>query len=263
MTAGRAATAAVPDAPREPASLYSTTIGKKIAMALGGLVLFGYLVLHLIGNLKVFYGEAKFNEYSEFLRSVGAPVLGHSQLLWIVRIILLAAVLVHVVAYAQLWAKSRAARRIGYRRYDPEVFSRASRTMKWGGIAILFFVIYHILHLTTGDVHPEFIPHSAYHNLVTGMRSPLSGSIYVIGMIAVGLHLYHGLWSVFQTMGMNNRSYSHLRRPFAVIVAGVPTLSSANPRIVASPPAKKRSLAGRSSRICVSTVPSGFTTCTS
>ena len=223
MTAGRAATAAVPDAPREPASLYSTTIGKKITMALAGLVLFGYLVLHVIGNLKIFSGEAKFNEYSEFLRVMGAPIFGYSQLLWIIRIILLVAVLLHIVAYAQLWAKSRAARRIGYRRYDPEVFSRASRTMKWGGIAILFFVIYHILHLTTGDLHPEFIPHSAYHNLVTGMRSPLS-LIYVIGMIAVGLHLYHGLWSFFQTMGLNNRTYNRLRRPFAMIVALAITL---------------------------------------
>lgn len=223
MTAGSASTA-VPNAPREPKSLYSTTIGKKIAMALAGLVLFGYLVLHLIGNLKVFFGEDKFNEYSEFLRAMGAPVFGRSELLWIVRIILLVAVLVHIVAYAQLWAKSRAARRIGYRKYDPRVFSQASRAMKWGGIAIVFFVVYHILHLTTGDVHSEFIPHSPYHNLVTGMRDPLAASIYVIGMIAVGLHLYHGLWSFFQTMGMNNRTYNRLRRPFAAITAAVITL---------------------------------------
>lgn len=193
-------------------------------MALAGLVLFGYLILHLVGNLKVFYGETKFNEYSEFLRAVGAPVLGHSQLLWIVRIILLAALLVHVVAYIQLWATSRAARRIGYRKFEPEVFSRASRTMQWGGIAILLFVVYHILHLTTGDVHPEFVPHSPYHNLITGMRDPLASAIYVIGVSAVGLHLYHGLWSVFQTMGWNNKAYSRLRRPFAIIVSLAITL---------------------------------------
>ena len=213
-----------PRAAREPVSLYSTTIGKKIAMSLAGIVLFGYLVLHLIGNLKVFTGETHFNEYSEFLRAVGAPVLGESQLLWIIRLILLAALIVHLVAVVQLWSKSRAARSIGYRKYDPEVFSRASRTMKWGGIAILVFVIYHVLHLTTGDVHPEFIPHSPYHNLVTGMRDPLASSIYVIGVVAVGFHLYHGLWSFFQTMGWNNRQYKRLRRPFALIVALAITL---------------------------------------
>ena len=213
-----------PLAAREPVSLYSTTIGKKIVMSLAGVVLFGYLVLHLIGNLKVFYGEEKFNEYSEFLRAVGAPVLGESQLLWLVRLVLLAALIVHVVAVVQLWSKSRAARAVGYRKYDPEVFSRASRTMKWGGIAILLFAAYHVLHLTTGDVHPEFIPHSPYHNLVTGMRDPLASVIYVVGVVAVGLHLYHGLWSVFQTMGWNNKQYNRLRRPFAIIVSLAITL---------------------------------------
>lgn len=209
---------------REPATLYQTTIGKKVAMAGAGLVLFGYLVLHLIGNLKVFTGEQHFNEYSEFLRTVGAPALGHSQLLWIVRIVLLAALIVHVVAFVQLWAKSRAARTVGYRKYEPEVFSRASRTMKWGGIAILFFVVYHILHLTTGDVHPSFEAHQAYRNLVNGFQSPLSSLIYVVGVVAVGMHLYHGLWSVFQTMGWNNKHYNRLRRPLALVIALAITL---------------------------------------
>lgn len=213
-----------PRVAREPGSLYGTTIGKKVAMALAGLVLFGYLVLHLIGNLKVFTGEQHFNEYSEFLRTVGAPALGHSQLLWIVRLILLAALLVHVVAYLQLWAKSRAARTVGYRKYEPEVFSRASRAMKWGGIAILLFVVYHILHLTTGDAHPEFIQHQPYRNLVNGFQDPLASIIYVIAMIAIGLHVYHGLWSATQTLALNNKHYNHLRRPIALGIALVITL---------------------------------------
>ena len=213
-----------PRVAREPGSLYGTTIGKKVAMALAGLVLFGYLVLHLIGNLKVFTGEQHFNEYSEFLRTVGAPALGYGQLLWIVRLILLAALLVHVAAYVQLWAKSRAARTVGYRKYEPEVFSRASRAMKWGGIAILLFVVYHILHLTTGDAHPEFIQHQPYRNLVNGFQSPLSSAIYVIGMIAVGMHVYHGLWSATQTLALNNKHYNHLRRPIALTIALVITL---------------------------------------
>jgi len=193
-------------------------------MALAGLVLFGFLIAHLIGNLKVFTGEQHFNEYSEFLRTVGAPALGYGQLLWILRIGLLAALLVHLAAYAQLWAKSRAARTVGYKKYEPDVFTRASLTMKWGGIAILLFVIYHILHLTTGDVHPQFVAHQAYRNLVNGFQSPLSSIIYVIGMGAVGMHLYHGLWSALQTMGLNGRQYSHLRRPFAIVTALALTL---------------------------------------
>ena len=216
--------ASPPRAAREPVSLYATTIGKKIALALAGVVLFGYLVLHVIGNLKIFTGEEHFNEYSAFLRTMGAPVFGYSQLLWIIRIVLLAALIVHVVAVVQLWSKSRAARAIGYRKFDPEVFSRASRTMKWGGIAILFFVIYHLLHLTTGHLHPDFVAHGAYHNLVTGMRDPLAAAIYVIGVVAVGLHLYHGIWSAFQTLGWNNKTYSRLRRPFALIVSLAITL---------------------------------------
>ncbi len=216
--------APAPPRARELDSLYQTTIGKKVAMALAGIVLFGYLVLHLIGNLKVFTGERHFNEYSEFLRTVGAPALGHSQLLWIVRLILLAALLVHVVASIQLYTRSRSARSVRYAKYNPEVFSRASRTMAWGGIAILLFVVYHILHLTTGDVHPAFEAHQAYRNLVNGFKSPLSSVIYVIGMVAVGMHLYHGLWSATQTMGWNNKNYNHVRRPAAMIVALAITL---------------------------------------
>lgn len=205
-------------------NIYRSSIGKKVAMALAGLVLFGYVVLHLIGNLKAFYGEDKFNEYSEFLRAVGAPVFGHSQLLWIIRIILLVALLVHVGAFVQLWRRSASAREVGYRKYDPEVFSSISRTMKWGGFAILFFVVYHILHLTTGTVHPDFVHGSPFHNLVTGFQDPLASIIYVIGVVAVGMHLYHGLWSVFQTMGWNNPNYNRFRRPFAAVVAAAITI---------------------------------------
>ena len=209
---------------REPTTLYQTTIGKKVAMAVAGLVLWGYLLLHLAGNLKAFTGEQHFNEYSEWLRTMGAPVLGYAQGLWLVRIILIIALLVHLVAFVQLWLRSRAARRVGYRKFEPEVFSYASRTMKWGGIAILLFVVYHLLHLTTGDVHPTFEAHQAYRNMVSGFQSPLPSVIYVIGMIAVGLHLYHGLWSVFQTMGWNNKNWNHLRRPVAMAIALVITL---------------------------------------
>lgn len=213
-----------PEERRELKTLYSSSIGKKWAMAVAGLVLFGFLVLHLIGNLKLFYGEDKFNHYSEFLRTVGAPIFANGQLLWIIRIVLLAALGVHVVAMIQLWKKSSGARRHGYRKYDPEVFSSVSRSMKWGGIAILAFVVWHILHLTTGTVHTDFVPGNPYHNLVVGFHQWYNDVIYVVGVVAVGMHLYHGLWSVFQTFGWNNVHYNRWRRPFAVFVSLAITL---------------------------------------
>ena len=197
-------------------SLYATSIGKKLAMAFASLFLVFFIIAHLWGNLKVFAGPEKFNHYGEFLRVMGAPMLGTSQALWLLRIVLLAAVLVHIVAYLQLWRQSRAARRQAYKKYDPEVFSYASKTMKWGGIAILLFVVYHILHFTTGTVHPEFMPGLPYENLVIGLSSWPVALFYILAVLALGLHLYHGTWSALQTFGFTSPKYNHLRRPIAL-----------------------------------------------
>lgn len=198
---------------------YDTTVGKKITMAVAGIVLYGFVLGHMVGNLKVYQGREAFNHYAEGLRTFGAPFFGHAQVLWLVRLALLAAVAVHIVAAFQLWRKSRAARRVQYTKFDALTFSFASRTMAWGGVAILAFVIYHLMHLTFGNVHPDFIPGDAYHNFVTGFQSVPVSVAYVIAMIPLGFHLYHGFWSVFQTLGASNPAYNRWRRPLAAIIA--------------------------------------------
>lgn len=201
--------------------LAGTTVGKKILMALSGLILWGFVIGHMIGNLKVYQGPEAFNHYAEGLRTFGAPFFGRGQLLWLARLILLAAVGVHIVAAVQLVLKSRAARTVGYKKLQAQTFSFASRTMAWGGVTILAFVIYHLLHFTFGTVHQDFRPGDAYHNLVTGFQSLPVSLAYMAAMIPLGFHLYHGLWSALQTLGANNPAYTKWRRPLAGFIAVV------------------------------------------
>jgi succinate dehydrogenase / fumarate reductase cytochrome b subunit len=196
-------------------SLYDSTVGKKITMAASGIVLVGFVVVHMIGNLKVYQGRDAFNHYAEGLRVFGAPFFAQGQLLWIARLILLAAVGVHILAAIQLTLRSRAARAHRYSRFDALVFSQASRTMFWGGLILAGFVVYHLLHFTLGNAHPDFIPGDAYHNLVVGFSMWPVSLAYIAAMIPLGLHLYHGTWSVFQTLGANNPRYNRYRRPLA------------------------------------------------
>ncbi len=199
--------------------LITTTVGKKLLMAASGLILWGFVIVHMLGNLKVYQGAAAFNHYAEWLRTVGAPIFGRGQLLWVARLILLAAVAVHLVAAFQLVRKSRAARRTQYRQFRPQVFSLASRTMAWGGVTILAFVIYHLMHFTFGNVHPDFRAGNAYHNFVIGLQSVPVSLAYLVAMIPLGLHMYHGLWSAFQTLGANHPLYQRWRRPLAAASA--------------------------------------------
>ena len=199
--------------------LYDTSVGKKIAMALSGAILLLFVIVHMLGNLKVYQGPESFNHYAEGLRSFGAPFFGRGQVLWLIRIALLAAVLVHIIAALQLTRQSRAARQHGYRKFDSLAFSYASRTMLWGGIIILAFVVFHLMHLTFGNAHPDFVPGDAYHNLVVGFRSWPVSVAYIAAMIPLGLHLYHGVWSAFQTLGANNPRYNRWRRPLAAVIA--------------------------------------------
>jgi succinate dehydrogenase / fumarate reductase, cytochrome b subunit len=178
------------------------------------------VVVHMIGNLKVYQGPDAFNQYAEGLRSFGSPFLGHGQALWLARLVLLASVVIHIGAAVSLVRQSQAARARGYRQYDGGlVFSYASRTMVWGGIIILAFVIYHLLHLTFGTVHPDFVPHNAYHNFIIGFQMWPVSLFYILAMIPLGLHMYHGLWSALQTLGANNPRYNGWRRPLAMAIA--------------------------------------------
>ena len=200
-------------------SLYRSSVGKKIMMAATGLVLIGFVVVHMLGNLKVFLGEEHFNEYAEFLREVGAPAVPHEGLLWIARVVLLVCVGWHMLAALQVWLQSRAARGEPYKKGNDLSFSYASRTMRWGGLVILAFVVYHVLHLTLGFVGPEFDHNSPYDNLVAGFQVVPIAVFYMLAMIPLGLHMYHGVWSACQTLDINNPRIRNLRRPFSAAVA--------------------------------------------
>jgi succinate dehydrogenase cytochrome b subunit len=196
--------------------LWRSTTGKKIVMAVTGLIMIGWVTGHLLGNLLIFGGAAKVNAYAAFLHSTG-------ELLWLVRLLLLVCVVLHITAAVQLTAIDRAARPVGYARHDYRAATVASRTIRWGGFLLLVFVIFHLLHMTFGTVHPAFVGGDVYHNLTTGLAVPWVAGFYVLAMVALGLHLYHGTWSGFRTLGLNRPTDNPLRRRavtvFAVAVA--------------------------------------------
>ncbi len=195
---------------------YQTPVGKKVVMAVTGVILFGYLVAHLLGNLQIYTGNpANINAYAEFLHSKPA-------VLWGARIVLLAAVILHIVAAVQLWLLKRAARPISYYKKEDTGSNYAARTMVWSGPIIAAFVVFHVLHLTTGDVVPLVMTPQGpdvYHNVINGFRNPVISSFYILAMILLCLHLYHGLWSMFQSMGISHPRYTPFLKKFAAAFA--------------------------------------------
>jgi succinate dehydrogenase / fumarate reductase cytochrome b subunit len=173
----------------------------------------------MLGNLKIYSGQAKFDAYAHWLREMGAPLLAHGEALWLVRIALFAAVVIHIISAAQLTLTSWRARDVKYRKEERLAFSYASYTMRWGGVVVGLFVIYHLLHLTWGTVHQDFVAGSPYHNVVAGFRVWWVSAVYILAMIPLALHVYHGIWSGLQTLGLNHPSYNIWRRPFAAAVA--------------------------------------------
>jgi succinate dehydrogenase / fumarate reductase cytochrome b subunit len=195
-------------------------------MAITGVILFGWIFLHMAGNLKLFFGAEALNHYAEWLRDLGAPILPHEAALWLTRILLLVAVVFHIHSAWMLTVMNRNARPIDYADREFVKGSYAARTMRWGGVIILLFVIYHLLHLTTGDVHHAFVPGDVYHNVVSGFQVWWVAAVYIVANLALGLHLYHGLWSMFSSVGLTNPRFEQLRRTFASVFAIV--ITSAN-----------------------------------
>ncbi len=200
-------------------TLYRSSIGKKAVMAITGIIGYGFVIAHMVGNLKVFEGAEGFNAYAEFLRTVGEPAVPARTLLWIARIVLLAAVTLHVVSAIQLTRQANDGRPVAYREKRRKVASFASMTLRWGGTAILLFIIYHLAHFTFGTAHPNFIKGDAYHNVVVGFQNPLVVGIYMIAVLALAMHLYHGVWSMLQTLGLNNARTTRLWRGLATASA--------------------------------------------
>jgi len=191
---------------------WHSSVGKKAVMAVTGLVMIGFLIIHALGNLQVFSGPLKINEYSAALRRLGP-------LLWIARGGLIVALVLHVIAAYQLTRRMQTARPVGYAVQDPQVSTVAARTIRWGGVLLLVFVVLHLLHFTFGTIHPAFDHKDVYGNLVAGFQIWWVALLYVAAMVGLGLHLYHGTWSSIRTLGLTRPSGDPLKRRVAAVLA--------------------------------------------
>jgi succinate dehydrogenase / fumarate reductase, cytochrome b subunit len=214
-------------------TLYRTTVGRKAIMALTGMMLVGFVVFHMYGNTKLYQGPEAFNEYAKGLRYLGYPVFGYEHLLWVARLGLIGAVVGHIWAATTLTLQSRAATAAqavsATKRYGKQQRQTgyAAYTMRFGGVVLLLFIIYHLLHLTFGTVgyapgtfiHPEGGEYQVYNNVINGFQNPLIVGFYMLATIFLGMHLFHGVWSMFQTLGLNNRKYNSLFRGLAGAIA--------------------------------------------
>jgi succinate dehydrogenase / fumarate reductase cytochrome b subunit len=199
-------------------------------MAGTGLVFIGYLLLHMYGNLKVFAGAESFNTYAHHLRTLGEPILPYAGALWVLRVVLIASILVHVYAAFRLWARANHARG-GAKRYQTKRTklgvqrTYASFTLRWGGVIILLFVIYHLLHLTFNTIHPGGAAPDPYQRLVNGFQVWWVVLSYTVAVLAVGFHLRHGIWSSLTTLGANTSRVARRRlNGLAHLVAAVVTI---------------------------------------
>ncbi len=202
------------------APFLDSSVGRKVVMAATGTILFGFVTVHMLGNLQAYLGAQVMNHYAEFLRG-----LLHGGGIWISRAVLLAAVGLHGWAALSLTLANQAARPVSYRAQTYQASTWASRSMRWTGVTLGVFIVYHLLHLTTGQAHPHFIPGDVYRNFVTGFQVPAASVFYIVAQLCLGFHLWHGVWSLTQTFGLAHPRYDPLRRFFAygiaVLVAGV------------------------------------------
>lgn len=196
-------------------TLMKTTVGKKAALAVSGLVLFGYVIAHMVGNLQVFLGPEVLNSYAQMLHSSVA-------LLWGARLVLLVAVVVHIWMMIELYERSYAARPMRYKRVETRYVSYASAAMKFTGPALLLFIAFHIMHFTTpglalGDYQHD--PVDVYSNVVQAFQIPWVAATYILANLFLGMHLFHGAWSLLQSLGLNHPRYNRPRKRIAQSLA--------------------------------------------
>ena len=204
-----------------PVPYIDSTIGRKAVMAVTGVILFGFVLVHMAGNLQVYMGPEPFNAYSVFLHR-----MLHGSGLWIARAVLLGAVVLHILSATSLTLTSWRARPAAYRKWQARESTYSSRTMRWGGVILLLFVVYHLLHFTTGTLHPDFIPGDPYHNFVAGFEVVPVSVFYIVANLMLGLHLKHGVWSMLQTLGLSHPRYKRLAVTAATVFAVVVTLGN-------------------------------------
>lgn len=220
----------IPSAPRQAPILvrfYRSALGKKAVMAVTGIMLLGFVAMHMVGNLKIYLGMEAMDHYAEWLRTIAEPALPRTVFLWILRIGLLAAVGFHIhSAYAltRLNSRARPVRYQSHRDYIAANF--ASRTMRWTGVIVALFVIFHLMDLTWGNANPDFVRGDAYDNVIHSFQRVPVAVIYIVANLALGLHIFHGAWSMFQSLGLNNPRFNLWRRYFAAGFAGIITIGN-------------------------------------
>lgn len=211
---------ALATAPR--ARLWDSTVGKKAVMAVTGVIMLLFLVVHMLGNLKIFFGPESFDGYAAWLRTIGEPVLHNGWYLWVQRTALLACVVLHGLAAYQLSRRDLAARPTGYAHRRRRA-SYATRTMRWGGVILGLFIVWHILDLTTLTVNPRGQAGRPYENVVADFRVWWVDVVYIVAMLALGLHIRHGFWSAAQTLGAVNKRRDRALKVTANVLAAALT----------------------------------------
>jgi succinate dehydrogenase / fumarate reductase cytochrome b subunit len=204
------------------ARFWQSAVGKKWVMAVSGIILLGFVFVHMIGNLKVFLGKEHLNTYGEWLRTLGEPALPRTVALWIVRVVLIAAFVLHIVAAYQLTRMNRKARPTRYQSPRDYVAANfASRTMRWTGVIVALFIVFHLADLTWGSANPHFVRGDPYDNLFSSFDRVPVAIAYIVANVALAFHIFHGAWSMFQSLGINNPRYNKARRWFAAGFAGL------------------------------------------
>ncbi len=192
-----------------PEGFFSSTLGKKWLMAVTGVILFGFVVGHMLGNLQIYLGQEQLDHYAELLQA-------NRPFLWAVRSVLLFSVGVHIWAAVVIWLRNRSARPVKYKVFRPPALDYAARTMVWSGPIIAIFIVYHVLDFTVGTTNPDFIKGEVYHNVIASFSNPVVALIYVAANLMLAFHLYHGLWSLFQTFGWDHPRFGWIRRALAI-----------------------------------------------
>jgi succinate dehydrogenase / fumarate reductase, cytochrome b subunit len=200
--------------------LYSTAVGKKYVMAITGIIGIGFIISHMIGNLKMYLGADEINHYGEFLRELLVPLVPHGYALWGLRLLLIGAILLHLHAAYSLTMINKHARPVKYQSPRDYVAANfASRTMRYTGIIVLLFIVWHLFDLTWGTANPDFVHGEVYNNVDSSLSRIPVAILYIVANIALGTHLFHGIWSLFQSMGWSNPRFNKWRRQAALGIA--------------------------------------------
>lgn len=208
---------------------WRSAVGKKWVMAVTGIMLLGFVLFHMIGNLKIYLGAEDLDHYAEWLRTLGEPALPRTVFLWIMRIGLIGAFVLHIVSAAQLTRMNQRARATGYEAPRDYVAANfASRTMRWTGVIVALYLIFHLMDLTWGNANPDFVRGDTYENVIHSFDRVPVAIVYMLANLALAFHIYHGAWSMFQSLGINNPKWNRARRTFAIgfaVLIGVANIS--------------------------------------